>query len=108
MTESITTSAPKERVKSPEESIVELTEFNLVMDVSWSGEVRDVKLNDKISGVDPEKVAKASAIAAWAINGLTSAISEGQTEEIDVVTKDALVLLFPSKEGIKVSVSSSA
>jgi len=107
MTESATSLSLKERVENYQESM-ELTDFNLIMDVNWSGEVRDVKLNDKIKGVDPEKISKASAIVAWAINGLTSIISEGEPEEIDIITKESLILLFPSRKGIKVGISSSA
>jgi len=90
---------------SKSEIVDELNEFSIVMDISWTGEIKNLIINDRVKGIDPEKVAKASALVTWAIRGLGSLAGNECIHEVDVLTDKGLIILFPNREGVKVGIS---
>jgi len=96
-----------EEVSAPElESVHDLSAgFNVVITVSRSGAVDDLKVYQPIKAFEPEAVAKASAFIAGVASFIASQLRENGVREIDLVMKDKLVVMICDEDKIKVGIS---
>ncbi len=108
MSEGLVTANPTQLTSENSEKTNETKEegFNIVMQVSWRGELKDIALNDEVSSIDPELIAKIITLTAWTARN--AAINMGEeVNEIDIVMKNKFIVIFPEANVLRVGIASS-
>jgi len=91
--------------KTTSEEVV--SRFGLVMKIDNRGHVTDVVVNAPMRAVDPEVVAKISAIMSVLAENLLSYVSSQRVEEINVSFNNGMLLIMPEGSEIRVALMTS-
>ncbi len=84
----------------------ELNEFNVVLSVSWRGDLIEAHVNEAMKGFEPDTLGKASVMAAWISNNIASMLSD-EVKEIDIVMGNKLLVIFPEAGKVRVGITSA-
>jgi hypothetical protein len=108
MSENLVASRPVELASENSDKMGEVKEggFNIVMQITWQGELKDITLNDEISSLDPEVIAKIITLTAWTARNAAIHMGE-EVNEIDIVMKDKFIVIFPETQVLRVGIASS-
>ena len=82
-------------------------DFNVVMKISWKGELLSAKVNEPMQAFDPDEISSATTLTAWVSKNLATMLGGEEVHEIDIVMEDKFLVILPEKEGIRVAISSA-
>ena len=82
-------------------------DFNVVMRISWKGELLSAKVNEPMQAFDPEEVSSAATITAWVSKNLASMLGGESVHEIDIVMNNKFMVILPEKDEIRLAISSA-